>query len=661
MYFDAISHDPYESHVASNLAVGTTAGFVCCFGGEVLKAPCRFLHMAFFFVFFGLLCHCGPGKRQFQERDSDRVAIDFQNFNVSSTSVLDSVPNASSELFPLSTYGRYVVDSHGSRFKLKAVNWYGSHLAKQVPEGLDKQPLDHIITLIQAWGFNTVRLPYSNQMIHDEKPVADADVAANPNLKGLRPLEIFDHTVAALAKAGIAVILNNHTTFSEWCCGYDNNGLWYFSGNRAFQQTIETWRDDWLFLVDRYRNVKAVVGADLRNEVRTMKYRESILPVMPEWGGGGVNDWHYAAETVGRDINRANPDLLIVVEGINWTGMIPTLGSGERLHLKRVKDLPIHLLFPHKLIYGAHNYAYIGPNHNGDPKTSPGRTTYADMTPDELTKIIHEEWGYLTEMGQHYTAPVWISEFGASQTTTNPKDRAWFAQMTQEIVARDLDFAYWPLNAEDYGLVTPNWSDITSNDWRYDLIRKTIENPGFRGPFNMDRWHGLNIISRDDDQSGLGEDWFPGARKGACAPGYRLVGLSRNNHGLCSSSQQRQHGSTVDDYRLEVVSETQTRHHGAFDWARGRTKYECPLGFYGAGFSRHHWGTSGLLCRQSMKPLTSTCQTRWFDHGDDRGSLSGGEWARGTWKGQCRENEYIGGVAHIDGTASALLCCQISE
>jgi endoglucanase len=41
-------------------------------------------------------------------------------------------------------------------------------------------------------------------------------------------MEIFDETVKALTKAGIMVILNNHTSKSQWCCTpWDGDGLWY--------------------------------------------------------------------------------------------------------------------------------------------------------------------------------------------------------------------------------------------------------------------------------------------------------------------------------------------------------------------------------------------------------------------------------------------------
>jgi hypothetical protein len=44
----------------------------------------------------------------------------------------------------------------------------------------------------------------------------------------------------------------------------------------------------------------------------------------------------------------ANPDLLVVVEGVNF----------PRIHLQNVGTDPIRLPLPNRLVYAAHNYGY---------------------------------------------------------------------------------------------------------------------------------------------------------------------------------------------------------------------------------------------------------------------------------------------------------------
>ncbi|MFG2334920.1 cellulase family glycosylhydrolase, partial [Streptomyces sp. NPDC048604] len=185
---------------------------------------------------------------------------------------------AASWTAPLSTRGRYVVDAKGNRFKLKAGNWAGAqgtwegsgsesdvaeHQADQmsnnIPLGLDRTPIAKILADFHALGLNTIRLPYSDAMINDDTTVPNYAVAANPQLEGKTPLEVFDAVVKALTADGFAVVLNNHTTTYRWCCGLDGNERWNTS------QSTEEWIDNWLFLTERYKSNKRVVGADLRN------------------------------------------------------------------------------------------------------------------------------------------------------------------------------------------------------------------------------------------------------------------------------------------------------------------------------------------------------------------------------------------------------------
>ncbi|WP_416072090.1 cellulase family glycosylhydrolase [Streptomyces sp. ME18-1-4] len=128
----------------------------------------------------------------------------------------------------------------GRRFRLKSANrdgaqgsWTGNgdaadpadHHAGQnsygISLGLDRAPLPALLADFHALGINSVRLPFSNEMIHATAPVPDAAVTADPQLRGRRPLQIYDAVVAALTHEGFAVVLNNHTNTSRWSCGVD--------------------------------------------------------------------------------------------------------------------------------------------------------------------------------------------------------------------------------------------------------------------------------------------------------------------------------------------------------------------------------------------------------------------------------------------------------
>ncbi len=562
--------------------------------------------------------------------------------------------------FPLSTAGRYVVDRDGQRFKLKSANWYGFHNGNQVLQGLDRQPIESIVGLIRQWGFNSIRLTFSNQMLHDSRPVDDASVAANPQYRGMSSLQIFDETIRVLTEAGIAVVLNNHTTYSGWCCNFDTNGLWHNEGAKdPWVQSSAQWQDDWVMITQRYRHNKAVVGADLRNEVRTGKYRGTFIPSFPNWGKGDDNDWFKAATEAGNRILELNPDLLIIVEGINWTGTIPLLGSGERPHLQPVRELPINLIIPNKLVYAAHNYAFTGPNHTGDDKTSPGRIRYGQMDEATFRQTIEKEFGFVVQAEQYFSAPVWMSEFGAARDESDPATRAWFSTLVSYLIEKDMDFAYWPLNSEGFGLVSEDWSRNLTDDWRYQDLSRLLSAPMKSGPFAKDRLRRIAVADRNENLSLSNEDWLPHSRKGSCATDERMMGLSQDHKALCLYTEEQGSFALVPRFQVEGKSETAARTHGITDWAPGLTKYECPSNFVAVGYAQEKLRATGLLCASSDRTLSNNCRTIDFQQGDQRLSQRGGDWAVNSYKGQCADTDYMAGYAHRSGKVQAVLCCSL--
>jgi endoglucanase len=366
---------------------------------------------------------------------------------------------------PLSTCGRWIVDRDRRRLKLAGVNWYGASDTKLVPGGLDKISAQAVAATIRDLGFNSVRLPFSNQMLHVTKPVTDAAVAANPTLGGKTPLEVLDAAIAALTEAGLYVILNNHSTHAMWCCNFDDDGLWYTGDSPE-----EDWIADWELVVARYAGNPRVVGADLRNEIRIAKPIGFGLPRIPSWGGGGTNDWAAAATRAGKRIQAKNPDLLIIVEGINSADDLT--GAGAR---------PIVLTVPNKLVYEAHQYGFFRPGAPAIPGL--GGPTYQTMSAAALAAASRQQWGYLTDPGKPATAPVWLGEFGDS-AGSDPK---WMTNLAQYLRSLDADFAYWALNGgpkaaggeEPFGLLDDDWTTVRK-DWRLDLLR-SLQAPA-RGP-----------------------------------------------------------------------------------------------------------------------------------------------------------------------------------
>ncbi|KAJ7437766.1 cellulase [Mycena latifolia] len=570
---------------------------------------------------------------------------------------------------PLSTRGRYVVDANGNRFKLKGGNWHGasgtysgsgdinddaSHHASEnahtMPLALQYVPIAQILDSFEEMGINTIRLQWSSDMIHDTTPVQDAWVAANPQFRGMTPLQVYDAVIEALTDRGFAVIVNNHTKKSLWCCGIDGNERWNES------QDINAWVNDWLFVVNQYKNNKRVVGADLYNKVR----RDILTD--PNWGSGDSADWQSASQVVADRIqSEANPDILIIVEGINWIGL-PVNGLAHSCPtLTPVRGLSHTLLVSNKLVYAVHFYGYTGPNHSG--ATGVGETTdprYRDFSRTDLFNVMTDSASYvaLTE-GMHYTAPVWMSEFGIAgrglNNSPNDKERLWFQNFVDFLVMTDADYAFWPLvgyltNGAGNRWALMNW-DATGkrtglfdgDDWRAGAWNTLTSAPAAAGQIALPAQYKLLTLEHTDFVQSLAMrryngDFDNGVRKGACPDGMRLIGLS---HALCTDARFST-GLWAADRTIEVVFD---QRHISADWASSYTKYECAAGYFMMGYGIRGVKVSTVLCAKVSVALGTSKRTVWFDWSDDYASTGGGDFASGQYKGGCTPNEYVGGIA----------------
>ncbi|MFB8760195.1 glycoside hydrolase family 5 protein [Streptomyces nigra] len=581
---------------------------------------------------------------------------------------------------PLSTRGRWIVDADGDRFRLRSGNWHGAsgtwngsgdveddanHHAGEnsgrIPLGLDRAPMAEIIAGFQEIGINSVRLPFSNEMVHDTRPVTDDAVAANPGLRGRTPLQVYDAVVRALTDARLAVILNNHTNTTRWCCGVDGNERWNASRSTA------DWEADWLFMARRYRDNPRVVGADLYNEVRRSVWDD------PNWGLGDDHDWFAASQRVGdRILLEANPDLLIVVEGINWTG-VPVDGlPHERPTLEPARNLSHTLVDSGKLVYAAHFYDYTGPRHSG--ATGIGETSdprYRDLSPGELVAVLNRQAFFVSaEQDQHFTAPLWISEFGVGgRAETAAKPRAWFENLVDQLIRADADFAFWPLvgwheNRGGNGWALLHWDAAghrmgvyDGDDWRAPAWRRLVEAAGRTGPVPpAAEWSQLSPDHGDFVQSRRMRalpDFDPGARKAVCPDGQRLLGLAHTgNRGLCSDVSTGTLGGPALGHEV-VRDERHVRPGG--DWASGYTKLQCADEQFLAGYSVRGAAVSAALCATAPAGTLGTGgRTVWFDRADARGAApKGGDFAYGRYKGQCADGEYAAGIAYTGRIGSA--------
>ena len=347
------------------------------------------------------------------------------------------------------TSGNRILDSNNQPVRIAGVNWYGFETTDEVAHGLWAQDYKAILNAVKSNGYNTIRLPFSNQVV--ENPIVPSNIsyngsggAINSDLKNLNSLQIMDKIIAYAGEIGLRIILDNHR--SDAGNSAQANGLWY-----AGQYTEQKWLDDWTALVLRYKGNTTVIGADLRNEPHNATSGGSC------WGcGSSSNDWRLAAERGGNAVLAANPNWLVFVEGTDcFNGSCDWWGG----NLQGAQQFPIRLSNSSQLVYSAHDY---GPREYGQSWFN------GNTTADSLKAVWTKNWAYLSLNG---VAPVWVGEFG---TTNNAGDinnsvpgsqGQWFQSLVSFLQANgNISWTYWALNGEDsYGLLDSNYNSTPAS------------------------------------------------------------------------------------------------------------------------------------------------------------------------------------------------------
>jgi endoglucanase len=355
---------------------------------------------------------------------------------------------------PLSVNGRYIVDANGNRVRLAGVNWFGAHEDFGVVTGLHRVHRWALAEYVASLGFNSVRLPFSLSMLSQTTPVPDYCLAANADLEGKTPLEIYDACVEALTAAGLIVIPNCHLLDRGWCCANDDqNGLWFNEAWTAAQFTA-----GWQTITTRYRSNALVAAMDIKNEPRPATLNGTTLT--PSWGNGSQTDFQAMYTATGNAIHEIDPDVLIICEGLSYAGDL----TGVETH-------PVVLTKPGKVVYSMHDYPWYHA---------------ANQAQAAYSAQMNKAGGYLLA-GQ--VAPVWLGEFGIDEggmanfglgptsQAGNAATGVWWKNIHAWLTQTDADWCWWGLNAQHPQGTTPNtgklqfnWGDragesVLSADW----------------------------------------------------------------------------------------------------------------------------------------------------------------------------------------------------
>ena len=371
------------------------------------------------------------------------------------------------------TSGNQIIDSSGNPVRIAGINWYGFETPDEIAHGLWVQDYHTVINDIAALGYNTIRIPLSNQMV--ETPIVPQNLAfqsntgpINTDLKGLNAVQDLQKIVTAAGAAGLKVILDNHR--SEAGESAEQNGLWYTSAYSS-----SAWVNDWAALATMFANNPTVIGFDLRNEPHTpagVAYANGAT-----WGTGDPNtDVRLAYQQAGNAILAKDPGALIFCEGIGEFpdsaasgGFDSTWWGGD---LQGVAQFPVTLSSPGHVVYSAHDYG---------PSLFQQTWFNSSTTSASLDAVWNKFWGYIYAQN---TAPVWVGEFGTGngatdvQSSTPGSQGQWFSSLIAFIKSNPaMGWTYWALNGEDsFDLLDGNYDPTPVSAAKQSLLA-SIEFP----------------------------------------------------------------------------------------------------------------------------------------------------------------------------------------
>ncbi|MDO0913971.1 cellulase family glycosylhydrolase [Streptomyces sp. DT2A-34] len=373
------------------------------------------------------------------------------------------------------TSGRQILDAAGQPVRIAGINWFGFETGNHVVHGLWARDYKSMLDQMRSLGYNTLRLPFSDDILKagtmpDSINFADGK---NADLQGLTSLQVMDKIVAYAGQAGLKIVLDRHRPDAG-----GQSALWYTSAVPESR-----WIANLKALAQRYKGDSTVIGIDLHNE-----------PHDPAcWGcGDTTRDWRLAAQRAGNAVLSVNPELLIMVEGVqSYDGVNGWWGG----NLMGVAQYPVQLDVPNRLVYSAHDYA-----------TSVAQQPwFSDPAfPDNMPGVWDRYWGYIFKQN---IAPVWLGEFGTTLQST--VDQKWLAALvtylrsTSAYGADSFHWTFWswnPNSGDTGGILKDDWSTV---DTVKDGYLAGIKAPGFPG-------------------SGGGGDPDPGGGTATCSAAYTV-------------------------------------------------------------------------------------------------------------------------------------------
>jgi aryl-phospho-beta-D-glucosidase BglC (GH1 family) len=364
-----------------------------------------------------------------------------------------------------------IYEPNGQEVQVRGISHFGFNATILQPQYLWAMGWKEQIAQIKSLGFNAVRVPFVPETLYNNTPVdklSYVDPGRNPELLGKTPLQVLDLWMAEADRVGLFIMLDFHSISSQ-----RQYPTWWVSNPADFNLTYNKqaytpadWTRDLAFVAKRYANLPHFFGIDVFNE----PYGEV------RWTHTNPNlSWKGSVETASKAILAANPNLLIMVQGIsgNFDGVedsnIP-INWGEDLQPQGYAPLAIA---QDKLVFVPHTYG---------PDVFNKSTFSASNYPANLSPQWDTLFGKFSQV--HAVIPgEWGGHYGDGLGSGGAKDVTWQNAFVDYMISKGISSSfYWSYtpNSGDTGGVLDNNLQVRSD--KMNLLKKLWGAPPVASP-----------------------------------------------------------------------------------------------------------------------------------------------------------------------------------
>ncbi|OAA65354.1 Glycoside hydrolase, subgroup, catalytic core [Niveomyces insectorum RCEF 264] len=386
---------------------------------------------------------------------------------------------------PLVTSGRWILDTTGKNVTYAGANWPGA-ADTMLPEGLQFQSIETIVSKMKSVGMNAIRLTYAIQMIDEIYENSGKDVAIqdalikalgakngakilnqiltkNPSFNATTTrLEVFDAVAAECAKQQIYVHLDNHISKAEWCCSTTDGNAWW--GDTYFD--IANWTRGISYMAQHGKAWPNLMSMSLRNEPREPSHNAAAEKTY-NWQG-----WYKYVRQGADAIHAANPDVLIFLSGLSYDTYLSPVVKGTALTPGTEKfSVDAFAGYSNKIVLELHNYQNSVKSCSSLRSTLDGNGFQA-MSDSATLKLPV----MMTEFGFQMDASTYKGVYASCLASYLPSIKAgwtiWVLAGSYYIRSGKQDFE------EGWGLLNHDWSEWRSPSyvtnqlipmqWRYE-------------------------------------------------------------------------------------------------------------------------------------------------------------------------------------------------